>query len=645
MDLLGTNPLEWDWTVAAKFITDALESEASKALDAGVALAARQAKDVWAGIKWSRKEDQYRQRLLPFVQTTRLLGNPKPVDIDQLYTDLLVYDRVSALRRTRDLVDPRADWSTVDGRERRKARDVVSTGQNLYLLGHPGAGKTTFLRYLAILCCKGIMGRVPVYLQLRDVARSYQALSPATSQEANLGNIRSLVFDSIVNEFAVCELPDARRFVEALFVSGNSLVLIDGLDEVPSADGMRFAIIDSIRDLERRYPKIQICVTCRIAASDYTFEHFAHAEVAPFTEEQQLTFIRKWYTNEEEKRKRIINAWSLDRSRSLRDLGRTPLLLALICLAFDDLNELPDRHVDLYREALEALLKRWDSSRSIFRDPFYSNLNPHRREQLMQEIAATQFQRDKITFSAQDLEPTVEAWFSRLPDGPRPHWSETPVKELLDQIEAQHGLIIQRSRDVYSFAHLSIQEFFCAKSISEGHPGRELEAIVNKHIFDDRWREVIVFCAGLLQDGTRLLEMLVKALAQLLNRTGTLRSFLMHVSAEYQAKGYSAVANHESAVPIGRRTPRAIALDIVSRLQNVAWAGTNHALYGKAGLAAQLLLDAEIDPSHPFADLAKEGSDLATYMQAVKLIVDCACVATCLHRDRIVAPLLTNIRS
>jgi predicted NACHT family NTPase len=636
--------LGWDWAAVGSAVVDLLDLEAAKSVtDLAVHEGVGRAKSLWTKVKWVNAEETYRQRLLPFVSTTRLLGNPKPVNIDRLYTDLFLYDKMSALRRAENLLDPRADANLLlEDRERKKARDVVATGENLYLLGHPGAGKTTFLRYLAILCCKGILKQVPVYLQLRDVARSYTPLAPGTSVEEVQRGLRALIFDSIVNEFEVCSFPDPRAFVQSLFKKGDALVLLDGLDEVASTDGLRVAFIDSVRDLERRFPEIQICVTCRIAASEYTFETFSYAEVAHFTEEQQRSFIDRWYADDPLKRARIVESWALPRSRPLHDLGRTPLLLALICLAFDDLNELPDRHVDLYREALEALLKRWDSSRSIFRDAFYAGLNPHRREQLLQEIAADLLQRDKIIFSADEVRPIAERWFSRLPEGAAPNRGALPTNDFLDQIEAQHGLLIQRARGVYSFAHLSIQEFLCAKSIAEGHAERALEAVAQRHVFDPRWREVLVFCAGLLQDGTRLLELLVKAANQALTTSGELVALLAQVGAEYHG------GQHRRASPSylhglgASRSAYTLGTELVGRLDSLPWAGPDHPLRAKVVILCELLSDVEFSNKH--LSLIRDGSLLPKYLQAVSLIVDCACVATCLGRDRIISPLLTNNR-
>lgn len=645
-----TGHMAWEWAAIGTFVLELLDSEAAAAAaDVARKEAIEHAKSAWTRIEWARAEEDYRQRLLPFISTTRLLGNPKPVSIDQLYTDLYVYGRLSALRRTEVLADPRQDaQSRIDrSLDREDAAGVVGTGENLYLLGHPGAGKTTFLRYIGIRACRGLSAQVPVFLQLRDIVRSYEPLKPGSSWEEIQKRHKALIWESILSEFETCGLPDRDRFASALFAKGRAVVLIDGLDEVPAKDGLRAAVIDSICDLQKKYPKVQICVTCRIAASEYAFEHFRYAEVAPFTIEQQESFISKWYVDDKVKRSRLLHAWRLARTGPLRDLGRTPLLLALICLAYDDLGELPDRHVDLYREALDALLKRWDSSRSIQRDPFYAGVTAHRREQLLEEIAAVLLDKEKITFAGGDVQEVVQKWFARLPEL-QGTTDAVRADELLDQIEAQHGLVIQRARGIYSFAHLTIQEFLCARSICEGHPGRTLQQLAERRLHNPQWREVIVFSAGLLQDGTQFLEMLVRSSAKLPSDAGDLGSMLTHVGAMH-ADGRDAESFGDDAVRAAlsrsAAAPLRLAAELIQRLDDLTWAGPRHGLRRKAALVGEHLSRVDAGVTSVFKDLSQDGSPLAKYLQVALVIVDSAAVATCAHRANVVAPLLGSIRS
>lgn len=493
------------------------------ASESGKLVAARAAKlgleksiDAWRAVGWRGAESRYRVRLQEHVSTTRLLGHPKPVRIDQLYTDVFVYEQMSAFRRTElRLADPSNDPYTFHvPYERRNALDLIERGGHVYVLGHPGAGKTTFLKYVTILACEARVKRTPVYIPLRDVAQ-----------------LKLSVRDYIQREFDICGLPAPAQFCEKLLKDADTLLLIDGLDEVQESAEIRKNVILEIKELARRFPRAQLVLTCRIAASDYAFEQFTYCEVAQFTNEQQKSFIQKWYATEEDRRSTLLASWDAPRAAPLRDLAKTPLLLALICLAFDELGEIPERRTDLYRDALETLLKRWDSSRSIRRDPFYGGLSSARREQLLQELASTFHVQNRILFSPDVAAPVVNAWFSKLPDPP-PHNTEA-TEELLDQIEAQHGLVVQRAAGIYSFSHLSLQEFFTARSIAQGHPYNTVERTVKMHFSEPRWREVFVFLAGLLPDGSALLEHVRAGAAGAGAKAKEVNRFVSFVMAEY----------------------------------------------------------------------------------------------------------------
>jgi hypothetical protein len=68
-------------------------------------------------------------------------------------------------------------------------------------------------------------------------------------------------------------------------------------------------------------------------------------------------------------------------------------------------------------------------------------------------------------------------------------------RDVLRAVEEQHGLLVNRYEDIYSFSHLTIQEFLTAKHIIDNQ--LDISAIVKEHLCDKRWREVFLLLAGL----------------------------------------------------------------------------------------------------------------------------------------------------
>ncbi|MGB3614764.1 MAG: hypothetical protein WBA10_13305 [Elainellaceae cyanobacterium] len=66
---------------------------------------------------------------------------------------------------------------------------------------------------------------------------------------------------------------------------------------------------------------------------------------------------------------------------------------------------------------------------------------------------------------------------------------------MLEAIEVQQGLLVERATDTYSFSHLTIQEYLTAQHIIEQDL---LDEAVAEHATDKRWREVFLLLSGLL---------------------------------------------------------------------------------------------------------------------------------------------------
>src|SRR5690606_11976547 len=94
-----------------------------------------------------------------------------------------------------------------------------------------------------------------------------------------------------------------------------------------------------------------------------------------------------------------------------------PLLLSLLCLNFEESGTFPARRVDLYEEALKALLDKWDSSRRIRRDSaeLYKQLPHGRRHQLYSSLAYSNFRDGRHFISTKELVSQIEAYLPAVP--------------------------------------------------------------------------------------------------------------------------------------------------------------------------------------------------------------------------------------
>ena len=507
MDLI--DPSSWNWAqLTDPAIANAKELVSSKIKD-GVDIALEKVKEKWTELKWPKAAASYQCNLRDNLSKTKVLGNPKSIEIEKIYTDVYVHDTPSAHRRFSGDVAAlsKSIFEDLLKHDRLSAVDAAKTGSDLFILGRPGAGKTTFLKYLAILCCKGEIKKTPIFIALKDWSDSGLELLPY-----------------VASTFDVCGFPAAEPFVRALLERGDALVLLDGLDEVGDSQSKRQQTIKDVVKLAKKYRKCQYCLTCRTAATDYSFDDFTYLEVADFTNEQQLAFVRQWYGVDIKRLKRFLDGWNEAEREGLRELGKTPLLLTLLCLAFDETLQFPQRHVDLYQDAIDALLRKWDTSRLVVRDPFYKNLSHSRRENLLESVAAKFYLDGRVAFNRNELEPAILEYLGGLPD--KEQSGRADASTVIRQIEAQHGLLVERASGVYSFSHLTIKEYFTASHIVKMQEPNILNQVAAQACRDPKWREVMLFTIGLMPRADALLDILVNQLAELRGNEPGVLNFL-----------------------------------------------------------------------------------------------------------------------
>jgi predicted NACHT family NTPase len=458
---------------------------------------------------------EVRQKIRSFIQekcgTMRVLDMSQPVDLTDIYTDVNILEKITGRRRINydDLVkqfDPDAENFDRFGLNRITEKRVpgieaVERFSKLMILGKPGAGKTTFLKYLAIQCIEGNLqaDRVPIFITLKDFAEA--------ENEPNL-------LTYIHQQFANLEITE-NQIIELLKL-GRGFIFLDGLDEIREEDSKR--VLKQIKTLTEQYYKNQFLITCRIAAQNYAFQPFtevevANVEVADFDNKQIENFVTKWFQIKElDLADKFIE--KLNFNPPIRELASSPILLTLLCLEFEDSGDFPTDRAALYQRGTATLLSKWDATRGIERDQVYKQLSLQRKQDLLSEIAWNTFERKQYFFKQKDLEQEISNYIRHLPNAKTdPELLQLDSEAILKSIEAQHGLLIERARGIYSFSHLTFHEYFAArKVVTSCNPYLPNDPFLKKlaqYIISKNWREVFLLTVGILSNSNYFL-LLVK---------------------------------------------------------------------------------------------------------------------------------------
>ena len=175
-------------------------------------------KNTWGRSRWKDAAREYGKKLQLEHGTIQILSQPEPKPLGKIYTDVYLHDRPTAnyAMSIKELEEDFQNKNRFGRKERYNGLKCAIENPRLFILGKPGAGKTTFLKYLAIQVALGkIINKIPVFVNLNDLAHKKQSIK-----------------DYLVSRFEMCNFPDAESFIEFQLQKGNMFVLFDGLDEV-----------------------------------------------------------------------------------------------------------------------------------------------------------------------------------------------------------------------------------------------------------------------------------------------------------------------------------------------------------------------------------------------------------------------------
>jgi predicted NACHT family NTPase len=460
-----------------------------------------------------------REKILQNYSKIRLLSGQE-IGVDQLYVDVWLLDRpphtfqILQMEKMLETFDLRNDRLGLGDRiKRNPGFEIANQESKLLILGKPGAGKTTFLKHLAIDWCNERFRSdfIAVFIEFRQIHNEDWQLLEALGQALNI--------------------PDKTQ-VKALLKGGQLLILMDGFDEVQTS-ALRLEVQRQLEKTVREYPKNCYVMTCRTQIIQGIPDGFTSVEVADFDSYQVNTFVYNWFRancqNEvlvKEQQEKI--ELSISRNPALKELTVTPVLLGLMCLILQDEGEVPAQASLLYERGIRLLLRKWNDDKAINSwetgTKAYQELDVIQKENLLIKIAARKFKDPKnfVLFEQNDLLEQIAQ------DLQLPSWDE--AKSVLKSIESQHGLLVERADELWSFSHLTFQEYFTTKwllSLSS----KEL----SQQIGDSRWQEVIQQLVKAQGRSDRLLRLIKQSIDYSIANDGKFQELLNWLSMKSQS--------------------------------------------------------------------------------------------------------------
>ncbi len=415
------------------------------------------------------------------------------------------------------LIDGDAEdiWQTQKGRyfdsSPRSILEICGDPQVPYqvVLGDPGAGKSTLVRYLAVQWARQAApdteAPIPLLIELRRYIQSKEAgecknFLEFIHQGSNwVGNLNQGELDRILSQ-------------------GSVLVMFDGLDEVVER-GQRGNVTKSIHSFSQNYPQARIIVTSRVIgyrAEDLRGAGFRHFMLQDLDRGQMQQFVTDWHNitysdaaERERKQGRLERA--IDRSKAIFELAENPLLLTLMAI-LNRGEELPRDRVRLYEKAAEVLLFQWDfEEKEGLVDPrlakYLVELDFRDKRAMLQQVAyRMQSSPEGLAGNFVTRAVLEDCLVGYLKDKKDAAQAPSIAGLIIEQLRERNFILCALGDDNYAFIHRTFLEYFCATEIVErfGKRGTEggltfaqlRDQVFGKHWPDPTWHEVLRLICG-----------------------------------------------------------------------------------------------------------------------------------------------------
>ena len=391
--------------------------------------------------------------------------------------------------------------STSKRKENKDKDPLTSILKHRYLviLGDPGLGKSTLLKYLAVKVTKLRNNKdlfaniVPLYIRISDYADYFKK---------NKKTLYEFITEHYDKQY--------QHIFKEGFEFSNLLLLMDGLDEITDTP-LRIKVTEQVMDLIARYPYNRYVATSRIVGYQESKlgSDFKHFKLMPFKQEQIKLFSEQWYKSiaqhtDNDMENAIEQADSLYssifRSPSVIRLATNPLLMTIIAMIHYKGKKLPNKRVELYDISTETFLEYWVQLRTADGSQLKD------KSEIIEILAPIAFEihqtKSNALIEEKEFEHTFLLNFKSIHTNTPDENAKRECKEFISFLRQQAGFFYEKGVDdegnrFYGFIHLTFEEYLAAiEFISKWNEG---ELDLKEYVFDPRWTEIIRLAASQLR--------------------------------------------------------------------------------------------------------------------------------------------------
>lgn len=407
-------------------------------------------------------------------------------DLEMKDSDLEVMEkRRIAARYKASMRDVSGKEMSPDAYERVPVGHRLRESRRLIVLGDPGAGKTTMIRWIATAYLLKLRDD-PDWKELPDIETlPKEDLLPVIvrCRELDASALNGSLEDILSYTLRKAEMQDDEASLKALLKEklkdGKAILLIDGLDEITDP-ALRVRFCRQLEQIHRANPMAMIIATSRIVGykeMGYRVGRgFEHVTVAELSKEDKDEFARRWckLTEPPERKEKATEELIRDihSAERIERLTGNPMLLTTMALVKRKVGKLPSRRADLYSDAIDVLLN--------WRREVDEPIDRYEAIPQIEYIAYAMCDRGVQRLREDEI---IQLFEQMRVEYPQLYAVEKhTANEFLHLLERRTGILVEAGHErhlsslipVFEFRHLTFQEYMAARALVDGcFPGRE----------------------------------------------------------------------------------------------------------------------------------------------------------------------------